>query len=265
MKFEKQYWWQHLLALPPSKEHEGFKRIYRLITDTTRVRNYKVGKRNELYFRKHETHLTAAFWENFAISEDYCWINTLTNFTHLSLVAEVLNCKWSYEWERKHEGKNKLLDVVISFKTKQKNGVIIIESKNLKKALGEKDRDPNYYLSIEDFDKYDYKYYLYCIDGNVKSEVEAQIKYKDQNVGIITWQELAYVQMSMVNRMNINDHLKSFVKASIYNQFIEKGVIPSGPILSYLKDEPDMFAYLEHGFNREVAEEKLWEIDNSQE
>lgn len=172
-----------------------------------------------------------------------------------------MKCNWSYEWEKQHDVKNKLLDVVISFKTNSKIGVIIIESKNLKKTLGEKDRDPNYYLNIEDFNTYDYKYYLYCIDGKVKDEVQDQILYKEESTGIITWQELASVQMEMVDRMHINDNLKSFTKAALYNQYIDKGIIPSDPIESYLKEEPDMVSYLKHGFNRQVAEEKTWEMD----
>jgi hypothetical protein len=102
---------------------------------------------------------------------------------------------------------------------------------------------------------------MYCIDGKVKDKVQDQILYKDEFTGIITWQELASVQMAMANKMQINDSLKSFIKASLYNQFVGMGVIPSDLVELYLRDEPDMEAYLEIGFNREVAEEKLWEMD----
>jgi hypothetical protein len=117
MKSTNKYWWQYLLAIPPSKNHYGFKRIYRLIRDTTRVRKYKAGRLNEFYHSGHETHLTATLWENFAIARDYSWIKDLTSFTEKELKEQVMKCNWSYELERQHDGKNKLLDVVISFQT----------------------------------------------------------------------------------------------------------------------------------------------------
>jgi hypothetical protein len=254
------YWWQFLLAIPPNKNEISFKRIEHLIRDKTRYAKNKTGRLHEFYNTNHETNLTASIWENFSLFDDYKWINQLTQLTENPIIEKIINCNWSYEYATTA---NNLCDVVINFQTKNLNGIIVIESKNLGKVLSDKDTNLSYYLSLKEFDNFDCKYLIYCIDENKKTEIKSMIKSTGENYGIISWQELAKLQIEMVDSLEINDKLRTYIKASIYNQFIDKGIQPYTDIVPYLKDEPNMDDYVEIGYKVVDMQRKIWLIPDN--
>jgi len=250
----KKYWWQFLLAIPPKKESVGFKRIERIIRDKTRINSDKL---NEFYNSNHETNLTCSLWENFSIFDNYEWINKLTELTDNPITDKVISCNWSYEWETPN---NRLCDVVINFHTVNQNGIIVIEAKNLGKSISDKDTNPDYYLGINDFEKFDCKYLIYCVDEIKKIEIKTLIFENKHNWGIISWQDLANLQIKMVDKLKINNNLQTFIKSSIYGQCISKKIIPTTLIEDYLNFEPDMDKYLESNLKVVEMQEKIWII-----
>lgn len=260
MKNLKKYWWQFLLAIPPTKDEMGFKRIERIIKDKTRYSRLKSGRLHEFYNKNHETNLTISLWENFSIFDSYEWVNELLKFTNFDINEKVIACNWSYEWEKRIGNRIKLCDVVLNFKTAQSNNIIVIEAKNLGKVIGEKDAEVTYYLDIEDFENYDNKCLVFCIDKKKKSQVEALIKPTKENYGIITWQELAKLQLDMVDRIKVNPRIKTFMKAAIYHQYVEKGITPSSGNIAYLENEPAMEEYVEMTFTGKDMQNKIWEV-----
>ena len=258
---KRNYWWQHLLAIPPTKRENGFKRIERLIRDKTRYGKFKFGRLHEFYNPRHETQLTASTWENFNIFQSYDWINELLNSTKLPLTEKVLACNWSYEWESKVDKKTRLCDVVINFKTATTNEIIVVECKNLKNTLSSKDIDSEYYLNIEAFQKFDKKYLIYCIDESVRMETISLIDTEQNNIGIITWQELASLQIKMADQFEISESLRIFIKASLYQQYLQKGIVSNSPISDFLVGEKTMEEYLENSIRSKDMQEKIWELE----
>ena len=260
MKEYENYWWYHLLAIPISKTSNGFRRIERLIRDKTRYGKFKSGRLHEFYNPRHETQLTASTWENFSIFQSYEWVNELLQYTELPCTEIIEQCNWSYEWESKVEGKTRLCDIVINFKTASTNEVIIVECKNLKKSLSEKDIDSEYYLNIDAFQKFDRKYLIYCVDESVRLETISLLDDNQSNIGIITWQELAGLQIKMVDQLEVSESIKVFIKASLHQQFQRKGILPNEPIVDYLIHEKSMEEYLENGIRSKDMQNRIWEI-----
>lgn len=257
---KNKYWWQYILAIPPEKDTHGRKVIERIITDKTRYQKTANGSRlHEFYNPNHETNLTVSTWENFRLFESFEWINRLIDKTENKLREEVIQCNWSYEWEKRIDGKVRLCDVVINYKTEACNSIIIIESKNKGKKLGDKDIDLDYYLGLDDFDKYDKKYLIYCIDEAVLEETESVIQ-NNENVGIITWQQLCQIQMEMIEYLDVDERIKLFMQSSIYSQFNQKELAPNHLSYTYLKDEMPMHEYVEVKCNSKEMQSKLWEV-----
>ncbi len=253
----QKFWWQYLLAIPPNKNEIGFKRIEHIIRDKTRYAKNKTGRLHEFYNLNHETNLTVSLWENFTLFDNYKWINQLTGLTKSPIKDEVVKCNWSYEFST---SSNNLCDIVINFKTNSLNGIIVIETKNLGKILSPKDTDLSYYLDIKEFENFDCKYLIYCVDKVKIPEIKTMIKQNDRNYGFISWQEIAKLQIEMCDSINANDKIKTFMKSSIYNQFLDKKVLPAIEILPYLKDEPDMDTYVEFGYKVVDMQRKIWQI-----
>jgi len=51
-----------------------------------------------------------------------------------------------------------------------------------------------------------------------------------------------------------------FIKASLYQQYLKKGIIPNFPISEYLIEEKSMDKYLENGIRSKDMQEKIWEL-----
>lgn len=254
------YWYDQLLAIPASKDSIAFKRIYRIIADKTRYGLSKGERLHEFYNARHETQLTVSLWENFSLFDTYEWVNELIGLTNKPLNDEVIDCNWSYEWEKRNGARIKLCDVVINYRSKSADGVIIIESKNLGANLGAKDLDAEYYLSIDDFDSFESKSLIYCIDGERIDANRKKISELHDNVGFLSWSSLGDIQVRMIDRLSLNDRIKNLMKASLISQYRSKGITVSNPICEYLSSEPDMHAYVEMPCNGKDMQEKIWTI-----
>jgi hypothetical protein len=149
--------------------------------------------------------------------------------------------------------------VVINYQTEKENSIIIIESKNKKILLGDKDLDVDYYMKIDDFDCFDNVYLIYCIDEKVKDVTLDQIAQID-NIGIITWQELCSIQIEMIDTLEINKRIKMFLKASIYQQFLNFELHPSTIKSTYLENEVPMDEYVEYECKSIDMQRKIWKI-----
>lgn len=106
----------------------------------------------------------------------------------------------------------KLCDIVIQFTTENdEKHLIVVESKNLKKPLSEKDTQPEYYLEIEDFKEFKNKILIYCVDESKHDFVKNQIRKTEAEYAILTWQDLAKIQFQSINKENFSNELKGFI------------------------------------------------------
>jgi len=110
----KQYWYNQLLAIPKEKESKEYIRLKRIWKDRTRFHGKKesAARYHEICNPNHETNLTVSLWENFTLFDGNDWINQLLIKSGLEInKLEIIDCNWSYEWEKREGGKIKLTDV----------------------------------------------------------------------------------------------------------------------------------------------------------
>lgn len=271
MESNNNSWWQMLPMIPSDKDDLGYKRLERIWRDNTRFTGNVEHKTrsHELLRMHHETHLTCTFFENFALFDSTKWIKAFLKASglKLELTSPIKDLSWSYEWERTlvidEKRITRLCDIVISYITENNDvGVIVVESKALNKKPGEKDLNIDYYLSIPEFSKYKPNVYLvYCIDERVKEWVDNRRPFES---GIISWQELASLQISLANSLEIDTKLRDFIAGSIQYQFINHGIRPSVLCSEYLESEPTMIDIdVAEKPYRQTAEERkkaLWDV-----
>ncbi len=239
------YWYNQFLSLPITRDSFEYKRIQRLWLDKTRFSGQKGSsqRQHELCNSKHETHLTATLWENFSLFDNCHWVNEFINISGLTKFNEVVTeSKWSYEWGYVKGPVHRIFDIIIHYRTASKTeGVIVIEAKNLNKEVSPKDTSPSYYLEIPPLSEFGLnRHLIYCVDQAKIEIVKAQIQASEFGVGFISWQQLASLQFTLIDGLEIDFKLKAFLKSAINYQFTSHGITPEVLPLDYLKDEPTM-------------------------
>lgn len=237
-------WYSYLSALPPNQNSLAYNRLQGIWANKTRFHGPEGSPKriHELADPNHETHLTVSLWENFVLFEPQIWIPQLLQASAISLPSsEIKECKWSYEWQKTLTKGIKVMDVVISYLTADGNKhLIIIEAKNIGKKLGEKDRDPMYYLGIEDFDIFGpNRALIYCLDEPIIKKETPLIQACPFPTGFISWQQLAVLQFQAARAQFGNTPLAGFICGSILKQFTQLGIAPAELPFPYLSSEPN--------------------------
>ncbi len=233
-----EYWYQLLNCLPVSSNSIEYKRLKRVWADQTRFKGTKgtTNRKHTLFNLTSEQNLQISLWENFSIFNKEKFILKLIKLANLDFpIQSVTNVSWSYEWEKpiyKNEYRIgiKLIDIVLKITTNKSEYLIVIECKNLTSKLAEKDLSPSYYLdNIEEFDRFGTnKSILYCIGERAEKAVKEQVKQLKNNVGIITWESLAILQLDLVIDLEVNETIKKFISYSLIKQFQNKGIKTNG-------------------------------------
>lgn len=254
------HWWQALSAVPCDKGSPAYERLQRVWFDHTRFlgasrlkatpKEYAKKRKHEFLHPGHETHLTVSLWENFSIFPASDWLPRLYQLACLpSLPAEGLRCQWAYEWagyrpatEPGTKRECGMCDVVLEYERSDgMRGALVVEAKNLDAALGEKEMKPNYYLGIEEFADYGQNVaLLYLVDESVRAKVEGQLGERALNVGVISWQQLAGLQIQLTENLGAAEPVRNFVAGAIQFQFAQHDIRPARLSASYLDGEMSM-------------------------
>lgn len=233
----KEYWYQLLNCLPISSHSIEYKRLKRVWSDQTRFRGTKgtPNRIHQMFKLNSEQNLQISIWENFSLFNKSNFALELIKISKLNLVIQdVTNISWSYEWEKPIYNNGyrigiKLIDIVLKISTIKTEYLIVVECKNLTSVLSEKDLKPSYYLEeIEEFNRFDKnKGILYCIGERAKKTVVEQLKLSNNKAGIITWESLAMLQLSLVKDLDVSKTIKEFISYSLFKQFQNKGIYVS--------------------------------------
>ena len=268
------FWWQMLPAVPSQKDSLAYKRLERTWRDHTRILRKKIkGTTKEkfkliqdFYEEHYEVHLVCTLFENFSLFSPEEWVSPFMKTAGLPIVDQVVDCRWSYEWEADKDHDGKQCDVVFSYLTSSGlKGAVVIEAKALGKKLGEKEYNLDYYLANPNFDRYRENLSLiYLVDSKVKDQVERK---KSRCTGLVTWQELGALQIRLARQLCVEPRIRDFVAGSIQYHFLRHGITPDRLSADYLSDEPSLVDVFK---NRQVESKKqtsaerarrLWDLD----
>lgn len=235
------HWWQALMAVPQERDSVAYERLRRVWFDHTRfggasleksaLKLYASNRRHEFHNPSHETHLTVSLWENFALFSPKDWLPRLYNLAGLPFTAGLgLSCRWSYEWEgyrpkadNSDKSEQGMCDVVVSYRDEAgEAGVLVVEAKNLTKEPGVKELRLDYYLTIREIAEFGERgALLYLVDESKKEKSMKVLGELPSNVALITWQDLAGLQIELAQTLEAPEQIRSFVAGSIQFQFCQ--------------------------------------------
>lgn len=190
---------------------------------------------------KREVHLVATLFENFAILPP-TWIKHLHDRSSLGLdVGHVTDVNWGYEvWAGNKEGSN-CVDVAIHLKDEHRDAVIVVEAKKPGGTLGRKDLDPGTYLDQPSFGFTKRRALLYLVgEEDVEFVKENVLETGNHHWGVLGWQELAGLQIGLVQELAADPPLRHFIASAIQYQFAQHGLPPDSLSSLYLSTEPKL-------------------------
>lgn len=258
-------WWDPILAIPPRKTSAAYKRLRHIWLDQTRVRP-KHG--HEYFVHDYETHLTIALWENFAALPARFWLPLLVERAGLSLPdASISDVNWSYGWVS-DGADGQIVDLVLNYRDRKGEGILVVEAKRPGNPLGGKDLDPQYYLGIPAFQSFDRRSMLYLVGSDQLSKARTAVHAAGHDTGFLTWPELGAVQIDTAVGTFPDEAVGSLIANAIYRQFGNYQQIPSAPPLGYLQEEPtrESLASIYKDSPQSTAERKakLWRLGRGQ-
>lgn len=132
------------------------------------------------------------------------------------------------------------MDVVVHYRLANGDeGVIVIEAKTpWEKALKGKDLHPSYYLDHPRLNHFAERALVYLVDESLIEAARTSVNPDRQNVGFLSWQQLADIQISACAHIDVPVDLQTFVGAAIQRQFSGFHILPSTSPASYLVTEP---------------------------
>ena len=180
-------------------------------------------------------------WENFSLFPPHDWLQELSSAAgiagdHTAVVA----CNWSYGLRERSS--RKIADIVIGFSGPQDHlACYVIETKRPGGRLADKDLDPSYYLDMDCIaSRAEWRRLIYCVDEVERERVAALFRAdpsKYKHCGVVTWAEIAGMQIQLASCLPTSQAIREFVAGSIQYQFCRHGIRPSTLSHSYLATE----------------------------
>lgn len=139
---------------------------------------------------------------------------------------------------------------------------MVVEAKNLRAKPEQKDISPTYYLDVPEIAEYgDSRWLVLCVGEVVAAEILAG--ELPARTGVISWQQLAGLQVGLALSLPIPDSYKRFIAGAIQFQFTQLGVQPSLLAAQYLVNEPSMDVVdrnTQKSQSSEQRERPIWKI-----
>ena len=113
-----------------------------------------------------------------------------------------------------------------------------MEAKKKGGFLKATDGDPSSYLELSIFAWAPRRQLVYLVDESDREAVSSAISDPLRRSGILTWQALGGLQVSLALKLSCDDHLRAFVAGAIQHQFLSLDILPTTLCADYLLDEP---------------------------
>lgn len=261
------FWWEAILALPPSRSDVAYTRLDRVFRDQTRpVKDSTTGRRGQQFTDpSHETHFTVTLWENFVLFPPARWLPSLWSVSGLmNRLGSELRCNWSYEWAEHGNSGARHCDIVLEYEDAEGRGVLVLEAKKPNNVLSDKDRNPSYYLTIPQIAEFERRSLVYLIDDAARAKDEPLIP-RDADIGFLSWEQLASIQVDCADSIfGASPEVKAFVAASLYRVYVQHGITPKVLPLMYLSNEPAAEDVVEKRIGRPLGkgdwEREIWRL-----
>ncbi len=238
------FWWAALPCIPGARDSDAYRRLRTIWGDQTRFRGSDEKRCAEFVAPHLETSLTVTLWENFALFPPSLWVPALADLCGIaSEVGSVAACRWSYGWSS--EQPKAILDIVVHFRSKSgEAGLLVIEAKRPGGDLKLKDREAGSYLDLPALQAaapFARRWLLFCVDAMDKDKLMNSLA-PSPRWRALTWQELGGLQISLVEKLSLEEPIERFVAGAMQYQYCQHDIKPSTLAAKYLVEEPSIEA-----------------------
>ncbi len=143
--------------------------------------------------------------------------------------------------------------------------MLVVEAKRLRAQLSKKELNFDYYLTIEEIAGFGKNATLvFLLDESVREKSLAMLGERAPNIGLITWQQLAGLQIELAQNLEAPAAIRNFVAGAIQFQFAQHDIRPEKLSNSYLEEEMSMAEIdaLPKGEKQSMADHRatLWKL-----
>ncbi len=259
-------WWTALIALPTSDQTPAFNALRRVWADPTinTVIETDEGeletKRNRGFYREDsEDHLMVCLFENWAALPTCEWASDFLAACGAEPVGEISGVGWSYEYtqDRPKKKPGKLTaDIVVYWKDQMGDGVLVLECKKPgNRVWSDKDMPSNgLYLDVPGFDDITRKYACLLISEDDRVAEEGRLGSEP----VITWENLAEMQMTEFKKLHIADPIKAFMVGALVHQYASYNILAERAPYQWMHEQPSALELHKAVHDGKIRRSPLW-------
>lgn len=241
------HWWKIMPMLPSNKTSWQYRVLKRIWFDHT-MQAAKLDSFGDIVTGgrgfnniSSEDHLTVKMFHNWSLFPNNDWSKNFLTSCGAKPTGNIQNIRWSFGYEEYLENKSKrpIADIVIKWKDGIGEAVLVIEAKKKglqPKNLNEKDiPSSSIYLNMPSIKIYERKSACLLID---EADTDSVRNLIGDNEPILTWQQLASLQIEAAKELDIPLSVKEFVIGSLLNLYCQYDIVPTILPYQYLESEP---------------------------
>lgn len=273
-------WWASLPSVPDDPDSAAYLRLRRVWADHT------LGKgQHPLIEPDHPVGLVARFFENFRLFFPQAWLSALlSEIGWTKRTYRLHTARWSYGYEAAESGPPLMCDLVIHARDSASDFILIGKalprggSLNTDGPLPE--HLPGTWLDRGEFASARRQLMLYLVDADDAAQVAARIEDPDPDYdpadpealdhydpprhAILTWQDLAAIQIRLALDLPLQQVYRSYIANTIQWQYAQHDIRPSQLACDYLAGEKSFAAIHPTAPGKQTLEERrapLWRLD----
>lgn len=236
-------WWTALPVLPPSRHDRFYPVLKRLWHDHTMnvvksvAGTHEVRSGRCIYVAGREDHMSATLFHAFSAFSLPAVERILTLWK--VPYEGLLDAHWSYSFEEEYERGKRILDIVLMWRDRMGDGVLVIEAKRKDGRLEDKDRNArDRYLDVPSVRRFgSRRHFGFLFDSNRKQHFELA---RQINVAAVSWQDLAKAQLDLAERTIADAQTRSVVQSAVAACYAQENVrgVPA-PAIDLISVAPD--------------------------
>ncbi len=230
--FEKprtyKYWWTFMPVLPRTREDHAYRMLKRQWADHTM--NTLVRKGDTLspgsrgtYVEGREDHITPCLFQIWAAFPGTSWVSRMLSLWNVEPEGEVTAVRWSYSWEERRIGETRpnITDIVVQWRDRRGDGVLVIEAKRKGGKLSPKDLDGGRaYLQMPSIRLVPRRHVGFLVD---ERDAPAAATNLPAGTPIATWQEMGRTQAACVTEMALSETERKRMHSLVARHYSDHG------------------------------------------
>lgn len=230
--FEKprtyKYWWTFMPVLPGTREERAYGMLRRQWADHTM--NTLIRKGDKLapgsrgaYVEGREDHITPCLFQIWAAFPGTTWVPRLLSLWNLEPEGDVTAVRWSFSWEERRVGETRpsITDIVVHWRDRRGDAVLVIEAKRKGGTLSQKDLDGGRgYLQMPSIRLVPRRHVGFLVDERDVPTVTSRLP---QGTAIASWQDMGRAQAACVETVAMPDAERTRMRSFIARHYSDHG------------------------------------------